>query len=388
MSNVKHPNDDAAVGYLRLSVVRREDPFSPPNQRRLIEQRAEQDGKRIVAWYDDLDKTARKPQVKRPGYQAATEDVLSQRAKTLYVAKLDRLDRRGMGHVGTLLDKVEEAEGQIIFVADGLDTTQPGARQIIAVLAEQARAESDNTSWRWQQFQAYNRRKGIWKRPRPFGYLVVNGKLRPHPIEASIVRCMVDEFLAGASLRGIAHRLNESGVRAPRAVRAAEARAAGRVVKDPPTEEWSYVSVREILIAPSLTAIQAHDRGLFCDDNGELVSVGEGIVTLGERARILAEIERRTALVPQRAGPIPHRPANGWWSPAQVSVQRMDPLRRMWRSVDLGHRDQQGEEQVRPLRLLKAAAGEDVSWVWRAGGCSRRRGNQTLHAEAFHLGAR
>jgi DNA invertase Pin-like site-specific DNA recombinase len=96
MSNVKHPNDDAAVGYLRLSVVRREDPFSPPNQRRLIERRAEQDGKRIVAWYDDFDKTARKPQVKRPGYQAATEDVLSQRAKTLYVAKLDRLDRRGM----------------------------------------------------------------------------------------------------------------------------------------------------------------------------------------------------------------------------------------------------------------------------------------------------
>jgi site-specific DNA recombinase len=165
------------------------------------------------------------------------------------------------------------------------------------VLAEQARAGSDNTSWRLQRFQAYNRRKGIWKRPRPFGYLVVNGKLRPHPIEASIVRCMVDEFLDGASLRGIAHRLNESGVRAPRAVRAAEARAAGRVVKDPPTEEWSYVSVREILIAPSLTAIQAHDRGLFCDDNGELVSVGEGIVTLGKRARILAEFERRTALV-------------------------------------------------------------------------------------------
>jgi hypothetical protein len=81
------------------------------------------------------------------------------------------------------------------------------------------------------------------------------------------------------------------------------ARTAGRVVKDPPTEEWSYVSVREILIAPSLTAIQAHDRGLFCDDNGELVSVGEGIVTLGERARILAEIERRTTLVRRAQDP-------------------------------------------------------------------------------------
>jgi hypothetical protein len=108
---------------------------------------------------------------------------------------------------------------------------------------------------------------------------------------------MVDQFLDGASLRGIAQRLNEAGVKAPRAVRAAEARAARRLVKEPPTEEWSYVSVREVLIAPSLAAIQGHDRRLFYDDNGELVSVGEGIVTLGERARIVAELERRSARV-------------------------------------------------------------------------------------------
>jgi site-specific DNA recombinase len=181
MSTVKHPNEDAAVGYIRVSEVRREEPFSPSSQQLLIEQRAKEDRKRIVAWYDDLDRTAHKANVKRPGYQAAIEDVLSQRARTLYVAKLDRLDRRGMGHVGTLLDRIEEAGGQIIFVADGLDTTRPGAREIIAVLAEQARAESDNTSRRLQQFHAHNRRQGIWKRPRPFGYQVVNGKLRPPP---------------------------------------------------------------------------------------------------------------------------------------------------------------------------------------------------------------
>ena len=53
-----------------------------------------------------------------------------------------------MGHVGLILDELEKVGGRIVFVADGLDTSKPGVWPIIAILAEQARAESDNTSWR------------------------------------------------------------------------------------------------------------------------------------------------------------------------------------------------------------------------------------------------
>jgi site-specific DNA recombinase len=87
----------------------------------------------------------------------------------LYVARLDWFSRRGLLHVGALLDELDRAGGHVIFVADGLDTRQAAARQLIATLAEQARAEAEAATWRLSAWHAHNRRKGLWKRIRPFG---------------------------------------------------------------------------------------------------------------------------------------------------------------------------------------------------------------------------
>ena len=293
----QHPNAHLGVAYTRLSgLPYGYDPFSPDNQRRICSEAAERDGVTIVAEYTDLAKSGRK-NIKRPGFEGAMQELLESSVGNLYVAKLDRLSRRGMGHVGSLLDNLEEVGGRIKFVADGLDTEQPGSRQIIAILAEQARAEADATSWRLTQWHAHNRRHGLWKRKRTFGYEVVNGKLRPHPVESKIVRGMVDDFLDGASLRSIAMRLNREGVRAAGIVAYEEALAKGRPAKKPRTETWSYITVRAILTAPSLAALASHHDRLVDDENGDLIYVGDGIVTVVERGRILAELERRTALV-------------------------------------------------------------------------------------------
>ena len=66
-----------------------------------------------------------------------------------------------------------------------------------------------------EQWHAGNRRDGLWLKKRPYGYRVVDGKLHPDPDEAAVVRRIVTEFLAGASLRGIATRLNRDGRRVP-----------------------------------------------------------------------------------------------------------------------------------------------------------------------------
>ena len=60
-------------------------------------------------------------------------------------------------------------------MGDGLDSSQPGARQIIAFLAEQARTEVLNTAWRVEQFHEGARRAGQWVRKPPYGYLVEHG---------------------------------------------------------------------------------------------------------------------------------------------------------------------------------------------------------------------
>jgi len=290
------------------------DSFSPENQRRLNQEAAARNGEQIPPEFYFSDYVTARKDVHRPGFEKAIRTLLDGRIKTLYVAKVDRLTRRGMVQVGMILDELEKVGGRIFFVAEGLDSSKVGARQIIAILAEQARAEADAISWRIGQWHLHNRRQGIWDGRRPYGYLVENGRLRPHPEEAPIVRWMIQEFLGGASLRAIARQLNDRGVKPPRlAIWYEEARAKGHRAKKPSSETWGYDTVRTILTQPAIAALASHKGQLVYDENGDLVFKGEGIATVGERTRILAELERRSTLVREgkRAARIGQRTGGG-----------------------------------------------------------------------------
>ena len=299
-----------AGSYCRLSALAAEyDPISPANQRRLNHQAAARNGECILPEFEFEDFASARKDAERPGFDRAVKALLDGRIKTLYVAKLDRLSRRGTGHVGLLLDRLEQVGGRIVFGGDDLDSSEPGARQIIAILSEQARAESDAIKWRMEQWHASNRREGLWRKKRPYGYRVVDGKLQPDPREAAVVERIVAEFLAGASLRSIAIRLNRDGTDCPNAVKHDEAKAAGRRVRPLATRRWSYITVRAILCAPSLAALISHEGQLVRDDNGDPTVAGTGIVTLTERVRILLEFERRGLIV--RSARDPERAGNG-----------------------------------------------------------------------------
>jgi site-specific DNA recombinase len=296
---------EPAGALLRLSALPpAHDPFSPDNQRRLCHDAAEHNNEQILPEFEfqELDVSGRKDRPRR-GLDDALSLLLTRKVRTLYVAKLDRLTRRGMGHVGLILDELEKVGGRIVFVADGLDTSRPGVRPIIAILAEQARAESDNTSWRVGQWHLHNRRHGVWNQQRPYGYVVdEDGRLKPHPTEASIVRRMKDDFLGGSSLRGIARWLNDEGIKPPGIVHAEDARAAGRRAKGPLGDSWYATTVRKVLSQPAIAALVSHNRKLLYNEHGEPISAGEGIATMAERARILAELERRSIVAQKGSG--------------------------------------------------------------------------------------
>jgi site-specific DNA recombinase len=78
-----------------------------------------------------------------------------QAAQIVYVTRRDRLSRRGLRHVGALLDEIDRVGGDVIFVADGLDTRQAAAREILATLAEQARAEAEAATWRLSELSQH-----------------------------------------------------------------------------------------------------------------------------------------------------------------------------------------------------------------------------------------
>jgi site-specific DNA recombinase len=294
----EHPAKGLAAGYGRVSLATPHlNQDSPENHVRVNRQTAARSGLKIKPGYEFYDRgiTGSKD-VRLPELERAIRAVVEREVEALIVPAFDRLSRRGMRHVGEMLDAVEAAGGRIIFGKEGLDSGSPGSRAIIVFLAEQARAEAQALSWRLATWQEGCRLKGKWTGKRPYGYLVVDGRLVHHPDEAAIVRRIVAAFLSGQGCRQIASMLNDEGVLSPNTARAEEIRARGRQPKNQPTT-WGVSTVSELLRNPVLAGWRQHRGSVVLGPDGEPVSFGAGILQPAERARILAERDRRTTMV-------------------------------------------------------------------------------------------
>jgi site-specific DNA recombinase len=248
------------------------------------------------AFYD-RDRSGSKENIQLPDLERAIRVVVNREVEALVVPELSRLSRRGMRHVGEMLDAVELAGGRIVFGKENLDSGNPGSRAIIAFLAERARDESQALGWRIEQWQETCRLKGKWTGKRPYGFNVVDGRLVKHPEEAPVARRIVDEFLNGATLKAITKILNDAGIPSSGASKAADMLAQGRTPKTRLRVSWGKETVRMVLINPALCGWRSHKDRLVLGPDGEPVSFGESIITPAERAKILARMVERTTIV-------------------------------------------------------------------------------------------
>jgi site-specific DNA recombinase len=298
----EHPAKGWAAALDRTSLVRTDiNQDSSENQQRLNRQTARAFGLKIKPGYDfsEPGKTASKPITRRELERGINAVVNEKAVEALLVSSVDRLSRLGMRHVGEMLDAVDAVGGRIIFNKGNLDSSQPASRAIIAFLSEQAKDEASTLSWRIETWREGCRLKGKWTGRHPYGYLVVDGRLIPHPDEAPIVRRIVADFLDGQPARQIARALNEAGIPAPAAAKAAQIRAEGREPTKGMSTWWSTQAVTRLLRNPVLVGWARHNGRIVLGPDGEPVSFGEGILTPGEHARVLVEMERRTAIVRQ-----------------------------------------------------------------------------------------
>src|SRR6266540_391874 len=175
----RHPAAGWAATYGRVSLVRldRNNQDSPETHDRVNRQAALTYGLKIKPGYEFYDKgiTASKD-VRLPDLERAIRVVVDQEVEALIVPALDRLSRRGMRHVGEVLDAVEAAGGRIIFVREGLDSSMPMSRAIIAFQSERAREESQILGSRIADWHESRRLQGRWTSARPFGYRVEDGR--------------------------------------------------------------------------------------------------------------------------------------------------------------------------------------------------------------------
>ena len=203
---------------------------------------------------------------------------------------LDRLTRGGMGDVAQLFDLVEE-RGARVLTADGFDTTNQAARFMGGFMAEQARAESHNTSERIRRGKKQQREQGAFPGGRPgYGLLAIkeDGKivdLVVDPDKATAIEFAAELICDGGSLGDACNALNERGDRT----------MAGNT--------WATSVLHRTLASPHLIGHRLQKGVMFSDDDGNPVQVHDAVIPAALWHRVNRTLSQRSSSKsPRRRG--------------------------------------------------------------------------------------
>lgn len=250
--------------YCRISQDRAGDELGVDRQREDCEQLATKRGWVVGPVFVDDDRSAYsgKP---RPGYQQLLAAVKAGTITAVVAWHPDRL-HRSPRDLEDFIDLIEQAGAAVATVQAGeLDLSTASGRMTARVVGAVARHESEQKSERIrrqrEQMALAGRSHGG---RRAYGYQPGGHDI--DPAEAAVVREIVDQVLAGASLRMVARNLNSRGL--PTA-------SGGR---------WSIPSLRTMLAGPRLAGLRIH--------RGEVVGPGEwpAIVTREEHELLVATL--------------------------------------------------------------------------------------------------
>lgn len=199
------------VGYIRVSRVagREGDTFiSPALQREQIAALAKARGHDVTEWIEDLDESGGKWE--RPGFQRALEMVENGQVDGIAVAKLDRF-ARSLADALRAIERINQADGDLVSVADNFDTTTPMGRamlQITLVFAELER-ERQRDGFRVAKVRAIERGIHISTLV-PVGYRRgPDRRLVPVAREAKVVREVFLRRARGDSWTELAQHLDK-----------------------------------------------------------------------------------------------------------------------------------------------------------------------------------
>ncbi|MFB6844491.1 recombinase family protein [Streptomyces sp. NPDC056373] len=277
--------------YLRRSNWQ-DDKATLNKHERDLRERAAREGLTVRrVWTEEL--SAYKAGVVREEFDKAIAAVVADQVRNLFVWKLDRLSRQGMGQVGMVLDKFEAKGARLIAHIDGLDSSIQQHRGLFAWMAEQARSESFNTSTRTRSTKAEKKQSGDWPGGQaPYGLCVRKKRTRRFRKEHSTARRIADALLKNRSGESIAEELNSEGLRTRR----------GGL--------WRSSTVHQLAHSPAWAGLmptheryvdkrgrerwRATDEPLLGED-GKPIRVGDGVITVAERAQILAGLRSRTS---------------------------------------------------------------------------------------------
>jgi site-specific DNA recombinase len=304
------PPERLIEAYLRRSKKREDLATMRQHLRDIVRYRWPEGHQIRHVWFEQL--SASKHYVRRPKFEEATQAVFDGRSKTLAFWKTDRFDRRGMGAVGRMLDEFDRRRAGLVSTTEGLDSRQPGARIVFAILSERAREEAKDIVLRVNTGHAAHKAEG--RRGTgipPYGLMSPrlddgkpSGLVAHHPTEYPGARKLAD-FMLGKyetedgspaeplSATATAKRLNAEGFRT-RHGRLFTPESVSRIAQSPLFAGLVPRTERVLDEYGTPTGKWTSTSDPMTDPKGALLRCGEGIVTPGEWFKIKAGFAERT----------------------------------------------------------------------------------------------
>lgn len=204
-----------AIGYLRVST---EEQAKNGASLRTQEERIK-DYCRARQWElkgFEVDDGRSGKDLKRPGIQRVIKGAEAKAFDVVVICQLDRLTRR-LKDLTYLAEDVFEKNGiGFTSVQDSFDTTSASGKLILNVLGAVAQWQREDTSERIKRNFASKKKNGETIGHTLYGYDVVGKKLIKNEEEQGVIK-KVKRWKSRLSLRAIARRLNEAGIKPKRA---------------------------------------------------------------------------------------------------------------------------------------------------------------------------
>ena len=145
----------------------------------------------------------------RPAFKRLMRDIY--KIDVILFYKLDRLTRSPKDFYH-LVELFEKHNVDFISITEKYDTSTPSGRLIMNVILTVAQFERELTSERTKHKMVERARQGFWNGgTTPFGYRVIDKKLKIEPQEAFVVAELFRAYLKTKSLRKTYHALNILG---------------------------------------------------------------------------------------------------------------------------------------------------------------------------------
>jgi DNA invertase Pin-like site-specific DNA recombinase len=202
----------------------------------------------------------------RPQMERALADI-GDKYSVLIVWALDRLTRKGMGEIGTILERLEETDGSIVSVSDGVDTSDEHTRLLLAIKSEMARDEIAKMTKRVHRGKIQQRERGESTGGRPaYGWMKDDTAEYGYKVDPDAQKCiqgMVDLILDGAKIADAARWADEQGYRKSSGAR------------------FTSNGMHKFLRSPHLLGHRYYSQSdtTFSDDDGKPIQVTEPVIS-------------------------------------------------------------------------------------------------------------